>query len=118
MSFYASKAGLVGGMMQRFGQMGAIRRTTATGGGPAATSDLAPSSQDYPARMAVFPVSLKDVDGTLVKAGDFRVLVEPLAVDPTTTDRVVCSEGVLTIVDAGKFAPAGTVTHYSMVARR
>jgi hypothetical protein len=46
------------------------------------------------------------------------VAAEGLAIEPTTTDHVICSVGRLAIVDAGKFAPAGTVTHYRMVARK
>lgn len=105
-------------MLAQFGQAGAIRRTVANSNGPASPYPGTVTATDYAARLAVFPVKQRDVDGVLVKAGDFRVIVAPLGIVPTTTDRIVCSEGVLTIVDAGKFAPAGTVTHYSMVARR
>jgi len=41
-----------------------------------------------------------------------------LGIEPVTTDTLVCSAGQLKIVDAGRFAPAGTVTHYRMVARK
>jgi hypothetical protein len=121
------------------GETGAIRRTTVTGGGPS-VGEGTTTVTDYPCRLAAFPVALRDVDGTYIKAGDWRVLVAtgigqgqanawPLddAVDaiedfadiePTTTDKLVCSQGVLTIVDAGQFDPAGVVTHYKMIARK
>jgi len=107
-------------LIKRKGQLGAIRRTVTTGGGPSDPTGGSTATNDYPARLALFPVSQKDVDGTFIKAGDWRVLVstEGLTIDPTTTDRLVTSEGVLTIIEPGKFAPSGTVTHYSMVARK
>lgn len=103
-----------------FGQLGAIRRTVTAGTSPTDATGGVDTVTDYPASMAVFPVDQKDIDGTFIKAGDWRVLVATngLTITPTTTDEIVCSEGVLTIIDAGKFAPAGTVTHYRMVARK
>ncbi len=119
------------------GETGAIRRTVTTGGGPSDPSGGTSTTTDYPCRLAAFPVDQRDIDGTFIKAGDWRVLVAPtisedqaalwqsiyLAEDialitPTTTDLLVCSQGVLTIIDAGRFAPAGTVTHYRMVVRK
>lgn len=120
------------------GETGAIRRTAVSGGGPSAGAGAA-TVTDYPCRLAAFPVALRDVDGTYIKAGDWRVLVATgitsaqagewtlaTGVDaigdfadivPTTTDNLVCSQGILTIVDAGQFDPAGAVTHYKMIAR-
>ena len=120
------------------GETGAIRRTTVSGGGPSTGAGTV-TVTDYPCRLAAFPVAQRDVDGPYIKAGDWRVLVATgigvgqadawelaTGVDaigdfadivPTTTDKLVCSQGVLTIVDAGQFDPAGTVTHYKMIAR-
>ena len=106
-------------LIRKKGQLGAIRRTVTTGGGPSDPTGGSTATTDYPARLALFPVSQEDIDGTFIKAGDWRVLVstEGLGVELTTTDRLVTSEGVLTIIEPGKFAPAGDVTHYSMIAR-
>ena len=102
------------------GETGAIRRTTVTGGGPSDPAGGTTVESDYPCRLAAFPVAQRDIDGTLVKAGDFRVLVATggLDITPTTTDLIVTSNGLLTIIDAGRFAPAGTVTHYKMIGRK
>lgn len=120
MGEYANARAVAARLIAKKGQLGAIRRTVTTGGGPSDPTGGSTVTTDHPARLAVFPVDQKDIDGTFIKAGDWRVLVstEGLAVEPTTTDRLVTSEGVLTIIEPGKFAPAGTVTHYSMVARR
>ena len=120
MTFYAEMAALSAELLANaeFGETGAIRRTVTTGGGPSDPTGGTVVTTDYPCQLAAFPVDQKDVDGTVIKAGDFRVMVAPLAIVPTTTDKVVCSLGLLTIVDAGQFAPAGTTTHYYMVGRK
>lgn len=119
MSIYTRAKSVVDRQLADKGQLGAVRRSTFSGGGPASTAATL-TVTDYPCQMAVFPVSLRDIDGTLVKAGDFRVIVSTagLSIAPTSTDRLVTTQGVLTIVDAGRFDPAGTVTHYKMVARK
>lgn len=120
MTFYGNAQALAGRMLQRFGETGAIRRVTVTSGSPSDPDAGSATTTDTPCRLAVFPIDQQDIDGTTIKAGDFRVLVSAvgLGVEPTTTDHLVCSAGVLTIVDAGRFAPAGTVTHYRMVCRK
>lgn len=118
MTFYDRMAAVAARLLASKGQTGAIRRTVITGGGPSDPTGGTATVTDYPAQMAVFPIDQSDVDGELVKAGDFRVIVEALTITPKTTDQVVCDLGTLRIVDAGRFAPAGTVTHYRMVARK
>lgn len=120
MTIYDRAKALTDRQMVSKGQLGAIRRTVTTGGDASHPMGGSETVTDYPARMALFPVDQKDIDGTFIKAGDWRVIVgtDGLSITPTTSDKLVCSEGVLTIVDAGKFAPAGTVTHYKMIARK
>ena len=120
MSVYTSAAATVARQMADKGQLGAIRRAVVTGGGPGDTSGGTAVATDYPVRFVLFPVAQRDIDGTTIKAGDWRAIVDAssLSITPTTTDGLVSSEGVLVIVDAGKFAPAGTVTHYNMVVRK
>jgi len=118
-SIYTSAADVTLSLLESFGEAATIRRTTVTSGSPSDPAAGSAASADYPCRLAVFPVDLRDIDGTTIKSGDFRVIVaaKGLSITPMTTDQVVCSAGTLAIVDAGRFAPAGTVTHYKMVAR-
>lgn len=120
MTIYNRAIAVVTRQLADKGQLGAIRRAVVSGGGPADPTGGTVTETDHPARMALFPVDQKDVDGTFIKTGDWRVIVgtDGLEITPTTTDKIVCTEGVLIIVDPGKFAPAGTVTHYKMVARK
>lgn len=120
MSFYERMAALVDRQLAAKGEAGAIRRTEVSGGGPSDPTGGTETTTDHPCRVAVFPVEQKDVDGTFIKSGDWRALIatDGLGVVPTTTDLLVCSVGVLTIVDPGEFKPAGAVTHYRMLVRK
>lgn len=120
MSFYDDLAGVADDMLAStaFGQAGAIRRLTRADGGPGdVTSDAAVT--DHACQLVAMPVRAKDVDGTVIKSGDWWVYVAPggLSITPTTTDRVICSAGNLAIVDARNVAPAGTTTHFLLLAR-
>ena len=120
---YAEAAADALELLTEFGQIGSIRRTTRTGGGPGDPTGGAETLTDYPATLVVLPWEAsnrasRDVSGTLIKQGDFQVLVAPLDIDPATTDKIICSEGELTIISTGKLAPAGAVVLYDMTARR
>lgn len=119
MTIYTQAQDVALSLLTQFGEAGTIRRVTVTGGSPSNPAAGTPTTANYPARLAVFPVAQSDIDGTTIKAGDFRVIVaaKGLAITPTTTDTLICSAGTLAIVDAGRFAPAGTVTHYRMICR-
>ena len=122
-----------------FGQLGAVRRTVTTGGGPSDPTGGSTTVTDYPARFALLPVEQKDIDGTFIKAGDWKAIVSPDvpedsadwvqgagvnaigaldAISVTTTDKLVTNEGVLTIIDPGRLAPGGALVMYEMLARR
>jgi hypothetical protein len=118
-SIYASAADLALSLLQQFGEAAVIRRTTVASGSPSDPDAGSATTADHACLAAIFPIDLRDIDGTTIKAGDFRVIVaaKGLTITPTTTDHIVCSAGTLAIVDAGRFAPAGTPTHYRMVAR-
>jgi len=136
MTIYDRARAVVEGQLADKGQLGAIRRTEVSGGGPSDWVGGAETTTDYPVRLALFPVDQKDIDGTFIKSGDWRVILSPSqpadaadwsdgntlgnieSITPTTTDKLACSEGALTIIDPGKFAPDGTVTHFKMVARK
>lgn len=136
MTIYTNALALVLRQMADKGQLGAIRRTVTAGGSATSVTSGTETVTDYPARFVLFPVDQRDIDGTFIKAGDWRVILSPSqpadagdwddgetignieTITPTSTDLLICTEGALTIIDPGKFAPADTVTHYKMVARK
>lgn len=102
-------------------QTGTIQQPTAaaTGGGPSdptgGTAGVTPDPVS--ARMAVFEVAEKRVDGTNIKAGDFQVIVEPVGIEVTLADKVICDRGTLTIKKLGRVASGGETALYDMVCR-
>lgn len=120
MTIYANAQALAGRLLTQFGEVAVIRRVETADDRPSDPIASTETTTDYACKLAVFPIDQRDIDGTVIKAGDFRVIVaaEGLAITPETTDELVCSAGTLAIVDAGRFAPAGTVTHYRMVCRK
>lgn len=117
MTNYSDKAALAERLLEKFGQSGAIRRVTRTGGGPSDTTGGTETSKDHSCKLVVLPVDQQAVDGTTIQTGDWRVIVSALEIEPTTSDQIVCSEGVLQIITPGKLAPAGVVVLYDMIGR-
>lgn len=98
-------------------QTGAIRRTERAGGGPSDPDGGVVTTTDYPARMAVFEIGVDRIDGSNILAGDLRVIVEPISIEVTAEDRVICDRGELTIAKLGREASGGTTALYDMLCR-
>lgn len=96
-------------------QVGQISVTTLSGGGPSDTTGQTGVPNITDARMAVFEVHEKRVDGTNVKAGDFQIIVEPTAVEITLEDKIICDRGTLTIRKLGRVASGGETALYDMI---
>lgn len=118
MTFYTDLAADVGAILDELGQAGSIKRTTSTGGGPSNPTGGAKTVISYPARLVVFPVSADRIDGTNIVATDYEVTMAPLAVEVAPDDKVVCTEGELTIKQVGKQSPDGTIVAYLMVCSK
>ena len=102
-------------------QTGSIQQPTpeGTGGGPSDPTGGTPGVTPDPvsARMAVFEVAERRIDGTNIKAGDFQVIVEPISIEVTLADKVTCDRGTLTIKQLGRVASGGETALYDMVCR-
>ena len=98
-------------------QTGNVRRTTRTGGGPSDPTGATETTADTAARMAVFEIAERRIDGTNIFAGDFQVIVEPIGVEVTLADKIVCARGTLNIAQLGKVASGGETALYDMVCR-
>jgi len=102
-------------------QTGTIQQPTptASGGGPTdptgGTAGTQPAAVS--ARMAVFEVAERRIDGTNIQAGDFQVIVEPATIEVTLDDLIICDRGTLTIAILGRVASGGETALYDMVCR-
>jgi hypothetical protein len=102
-------------------QTGTIQQPTptASGGGPSdPTGGTAGTPPDpVSARMAVFEIAERRIDGTNIQAGDYQVIVEPASIEVTLEDLIICDRGTLTIAVLGRVASGGETALYDMVCR-
>ncbi|KIC12862.1 hypothetical protein RA19_00185 [Leisingera sp. ANG-M1] len=101
-------------------QTGTIQRPApVAGGGPSDASggSPGPAPAPIPARMAVFEIGPGRIDGTNILAGDLQVIIEPVSIEITASDKVVCDRGTLTIEKLGRVAPGGETVLYDMICR-
>lgn len=101
-------------------QTGSIQQPTPVmGGGPSDPTGGTPGAapDPVPARMAVFEVGPDRVDGTNILAGDLQVIVEPISIELTADDKVICDRGTLTIAKLGRIASGGETALYDMICR-
>ena len=103
-------------------QTGSIQQPTptSTGGGPTDTTGGMAGTQPaaVPARMAVFEIAERRIDGTNILAGDFQVIIEPIGIEITLEDKIICDRGTLTIAKLGRVASGGVTALYDAVGRR
>ena len=103
-------------LISRFGQTGALRRTT----GDADPFNPSQTTTDYPCTFAVLDYAKKDIDGTIIQQTDQMVYLSTagLGVTPETTDQLVVQGVPATVVNVKPLAPAGTVVYYELQVRR
>lgn len=79
---------------------------------------VTPTVIDYPGTGALFGYKQRDIDGTLIKHGDQRLLLAPqIEVTPKTGDTVTVGAKVYNVVDVGIVAPAGVPVLYKLQLR-
>lgn len=105
-------------LIERFGQLGAVRSTGEPWGpeyDPTPGADV-----DYPARFVIVAFDAKEIDGTRILATDKKALVAPgaLTSDPTPADLLVEKSGVSwSIVAVDTLRPAETTLLYTLQVR-
>lgn len=107
-------------MIERYGQLGAIRRAGAPSGDP---FDPTPGADvDHPARFVMIDFEAREIDGTRILGSDKKVLVSPgsLTIGPTTTDHLVEADGTVwnIIPPVQTLRPAETTLLYTLQCRR
>lgn len=112
---YTRSRGTAVKLIDKFGQAGAIRRTTVSG--PA--YDPVTVDEDFPCRLVDLDVEAKNIDGTLILRGDRTVYLstEGLTIAPLRTDRVVIGGVPHTIVEVKPLQPGGIVMFWELTAR-
>lgn len=103
-------------LLSRFGQTGALRRTTSDGD----VFNPTQTTADHACTFAVLDYAKKDVDGTLIKQTDQMVYLSTsgLSVTPETTDQLIVAGSPLTVVSVKPLSPAGVVVMWELQVRR
>ncbi len=85
-----------------------------------ATATSTPTTTSYPVTAAVFAYGAKDIDGTLIRQGDKKVLMSAygLAVTPLPSHTFTDAAAVVyTVIEAKPTAPGGTVVLWTLQVR-
>lgn len=113
---YTSLKATASGLLSDKGQ--SMTLTTRTPGAyDTATSTAAITETTEPVYGAVFDYAARDIDGSLIKRGDKRVILEASTAVPTSTDTLTIGGVVHTIVEAVPVNPGGVVVIYKVQAR-
>lgn len=79
---------------------------------------VAPTVLDYPGTGALFGYKQSDIDGTLIKHSDQRLLLAPqIDVEPKVGDAVAVSGKTYSVLRVEVVAPAGLVVLYKLQLR-
>ena len=120
MGFYENVRATAGRLLaaDKFGRGMTLRRTTMAYN--PATQTSTPTVADYAASGVVAEYEDKDIDGTLVKAGDRLIILsaEGLAITPTPADKVIVGGVVYSIVRDKPTNPAGVAVVYELQVRK
>lgn len=113
---YTRSRGTAVKLIAKFGQAGAIRRTTVSG----PDYDPVTVDEDLPCKLVDLNVDEDSVDGTLVLRSDRTVYLstEGLTIEPLRTDRVVIGGVPHTVVEVKPLQPGGLVVFWELLARR
>lgn len=106
-------------LLTKFGATAVLSRDGGDGTYNPATGQVeGGGTQTWDCTAAVLAYRAQDIDGTLIQAGDSRVLIAPdIATVPETGDVLNAAGRRLTVIRVSVTAPAGTVVLFEVQAR-
>lgn len=114
---YSRPAATAKRLLDRFGQAGAISRSTPGGYDPV-TGPTDPVEMQSPCTVALLEFDNRQVDGELVKIGDRRALIAPdVSFEPQAGDSLTVGSDVLQVVKNRPVSPAGVVVLHDCIVR-
>lgn len=119
MSFdYPNLAATAQRLLEQFGMDTTLTRTVPGGYDPETGTTTGPTVTTWTGTGARFDYTQRDIDGTLIRVGDRRVLI---GVDgmtlPLTGDVVTLGVRSFTVVQASEIAPAGVAVLFDVQVR-
>lgn len=117
MSFYPDMAVTADALIREFGQTVTIKRI-ATGAYDPATGSATTNATTQTGFATVMDFGIKDIDGTLIKTGDKRMLLSALGiVAPQVDDVVSFGSSSCVIKNVNAQDPAGIAVYYDIQMR-
>ncbi|MCA7945570.1 hypothetical protein [Burkholderia vietnamiensis] len=117
--FYAEMAADVFDLLTEFGRAVVVTIVSPDSVYDPETSTNVNPSTDYPAIGAIFDKNDHEINGTLVRVGDKRVLVSAVGVPaPRLDDRVTVGADTFRIVNPQTIGPAGVAVLYDLHVRK
>ena len=114
---YAGMAATANELFAEFGQAVTITRRT-SGAYAVATGIATVTSSTQRGTGAVFDWQNRDIDGTLIRTGDKRLILSAVGITaPAVDDTVTIGGTVYTVKVVKPLAPAGTVVMYELNLR-
>lgn len=104
-------------LLDRFGQAGAISRSTPGGYDPV-TGPTDPVELQSPCTVALLEFDNRQIDGELIRIGDRRALIAPdVSFEPQAGDSLTVGSDVLQVVRNRPLSPAGVVVLHDCIVR-
>lgn len=118
-AFYSRATATAVRLLQKFGAAGSLTRPDAGNGAyNPETGETTPTAQTFGCMAAVLDYDAKAIDGTLIRAGDARVLVAPSKeFTPQEGDVFAVAGRSLTAIRVSTLAPAGFTVLHEVQAR-
>lgn len=114
---YSRPAATAKRLLDRFGQAGAISRSTPGGYDPE-TGPTDPVELQSPCTVALLEFDNRQIDGELVKIGDRRALIAPDATfEPDAGDVLTVASEVVQVVRNRPLKPAGVIVLHDCIVR-
>lgn len=104
-------------LLDRFGQAGAISRSTPGGYDPE-TGPTDPVELQSPCTVALLEFDNHQIDGELILVGDRRALIAPdVSFEPQTGDVLTAGSEVVAVVKNRPLKPAGVIVLHDCIVR-
>ena len=115
--FYTSLKNTASNLLQNKGRLITFTRNTENSFNPA-TGEVLNYSSTYTGYGATFDYKKNEIDETIVKSGDIRLLLESTTTAPERNDTCVIDSITYRIMNVTPLSPAGTVVTYTVQLRK
>ena len=117
MTFYSETAEVALEVLTEFGQAITVNRETSSSFDPVLGEDTTAASS-FTGYGAAFEYKGREIDGTVVQAGDIKLYLNATATVPLIDDRITIDSVAYEVMDVEQINPAGTAVLYILQLRQ